>query len=846
MAEPATLALGWRLARRELRGGLAGFRLLLACLALGVFAIAAIGSVSTAIRSSLEAHARDLLGGDLEFRLAQRPMPDDAASWLRTQGQISTLKVMRAMLRVPDGESALTEIKVADAAYPLAGVVSLSPAGTLAAALAVIDGVPGIVVAPGLLDRLHAKIGDRLLLGDAAVQIRAVLASEPDSGGGMFALGPRSIIGWEALAATGLDRPGTLSTTLVRVGLPASVEPEAVAVEAKRRFPDAGWSIRDRAHASEGIQNFVERTASFLSLAGLASLAVGGLGVANAVRAYLIGKESVIATLKCLGAPARLILVIYFMQILVLASVGIVGGTGFGALAPLVVQELFGGLLPVPLDTTPHPLPLVEAALFGLLTTITYALWPLARARRLSPTSLFRRGAGGSSGAKRLNDLPGVAVSALLLVSLVIGLSAVPVQAAWFLAGLAVALAIFWLVARLIMAGARRLGRLPLHPPAWLRLALANLHRPGNATLAVSLSLGIGLTLLVAVDAVERTLEATLGDAVAAHAPSFFFIDIQPDQVADFTALLRAESEVTDVALQPSLRTRITSVNTTPIEQVHAAERERDLARQERGLSYADSLPPGSTLTSGAWWPQDYAGPPLASIDETLAKGLGIGVGDTLTLDVVGHSITARIANLRHIDWIGFGINFFMLLDPHTLKAAPQTWIATARVPPGAPEAALANAVAGHFPNVSSVPVRDAIATVRTLLGAFAAVIRVTAVLCLATGILVLAGAVAAGHRQRLADAVVLKVLGATRGDVVGAFVAEYGVLGLVTAFIATGVGTLSAWLVVTDIMHAQWIFLPITVLATVAGSATLTIAIGLVGTWWTLRQKPGPLLRNA
>jgi len=358
------------------------------------------------------------------------------------------------------------------------------------------------------------------------------------------------------------------------------------------------------------------------------------------------------------------------------------------------------------------------------------------------------------------------------------------------------------------------------------------------------LSLGIGLTVLVTIALVEGNLLREVRDALPAAAPSYFFIDIQPDQVVAFDALMTTTPGVTGFERVPSLRGRITRINGVPVERVAVAADAQWAVASERGLTYAAEPPRGSRIVAGKWWPPDYAGPPLVSLDAEIARGMGLGIGDTLAVNVLGREVTAEVASLRAIEWTSLGINYVIVFAPGTLEAAPQTHIATARATP-AVEDALERAVTDRFPNVSAIRVKDALDAIARILGQIAIAMRVTAAITVIAGTLVLAGAVAAGHRRRVYDAVVLKVLGATRGDFGRVFVVEYGLLGLATAAIAALIGSIAAYLLLTRVMRADWVFLPGAVLAITLLATILTLVIGFAGTWKALGAKAAPLLRN-
>ncbi|HEX6841918.1 MAG TPA: FtsX-like permease family protein [Stellaceae bacterium] len=837
----ATLPLSWRLARRELRGGLRGFRIFLACLALGVAVIAGVGSLSAAVSAGLHADARAMLGGDVELHLVHRTATPQQRAYLAKEADVSEVAQMRAMARTETGdERTLIELKAVDRAYPLYGDVTLDPPQSLAAATAERDGHWGAAVAPGLLTRLKLHLGDSIQIGDATFVLRAVVTHEPDAATGGFEFGPRVMVAAPALAETGLLAPGALVGYSYRLRLPPNADIPAWVAAVKRAFPTAGWRIREFGNAAPSIERLVGRVTVFMTLVGLTALLVGGIGVGNAVRGYIGGKTATIATLKCLGAPGRLVFTTYLAQILTLAAGGILIGVVLGALTPLLATPLISSF-PITTRVSLYPAPLLFAAVFGLLTTLAFALWPLAAARDVPAASLFRDLVDPAPRWPRPGYVLATAASALALAGLGIVTATDRVTAAWFIAGAAGALIAFHLVALGIVALARRAGR-PRAPR--LRLALANLYRPGAPTAGIVASLGIGLTVLVAIALIERNVDNTIDERLPEHSPSYFFIDIQPDQVAEFDKLIAATPGVSQVERVASLRGRITEINGVPVEKAVVAPEAQWTIQSERGLTYATSVPRGSRVVAGEWWPKDYHGPPLVSMDAEIARGMSLKIGDTITVNVLGRDVTATIANLREIDWTSLGINFVLVFSPGMLEAAPQTHIATARTPPGE-EAALERAVTDRFPNVSAIAVKDALAALSQIVTAIATALRATAAITLAAGTLVLAGAVAAGQRRRVYEAVVLKVLGATRNDITRAFLIEYGILGLATAALAAALGTLAAYLVLTRIMHQDWTFLPGALVSTALIATALTLGIGYAGTWKALGAKAAPFLRN-
>lgn len=838
--------LALKFARRELRGGLRGLRIFLACLALGVAAIAAVGSSSSAIEAGLAADARVILGGDVDIRLVNRRAGEAEREYLRRAGGFSEVTELRAMARLPARDArALIELKSVDSAYPLAGAVELSPAMPLAEALTYRDGVFGAAVEPGTLERLNAKIGDRVRVGDAEFEIRTVILREPDRGANAFILGPRLMIAADAFPATGLIVPGSLFNSRYRVALPRTASLAEFRGALERDLPDAGWRVLDRSDAAPGLKRLLERVTMYLTLVGLTALLIGGVGIANAVRSYLDLRLGTIATLKCLGAENRFVFMVYLGQILALALVGTLVGLAVGVAAPFLLAQLLAGSLPFAPRFGIYPLPVALAAGFGMLTAVAFSLWPLAVTRAVSPSGLFRSRIAPAPARLARRDVMAIAAAAILLVGLAAVAARDPWIAVWFGLTAVATLAVLTGAARLVAWAADKWrANLETSRVAWLRLALSNLRRPGAETATVMLSLGLGLVALVAVALVEGNLAREVNEEIPDEAPAFFIIDIQPGQLAPFLETVRGIEGVGAVEHVPSLRGRITALNGVPAEKVAAAPDVAWVTRGDRGLTYAAAPPPGTKLVAGRWWPADYTGPPLVSFDAKAAEGLGLSLGDTITVNLLGREITARIANLREIDWGSLGINFVIVFAPGALEDVPQTQLATVRVDRDH-EFQVEKAVTDRFPNVSVIRVRDVLESANAILEKIGAAVRVLAFITLGAGILALAGAVAAGHKRRVYDSVVLKVLGARRADVLRAFLAEFGLLGLAAGVLAVAIGIPVAAAVLVYFMHMEFVLLPGAAAVTVILGIAACLAFGFAGTWLALGERASRFLRN-
>jgi putative ABC transport system permease protein len=835
------IGLAARLARRELRSGLQGLGLMVACLALGVAAIAVVGALSAAIGRGMAEQGQPLLGGDIEFAVMHRQLTPAEQAFLNDRGQVSTVATFRGMAAAR-GRRTLVEIKAVDALYPLFGSVKLAARLDLHDALAKRGNRFGAVADPVLLDKLGIAAGDVIKLGNAEFELSTALVSEPDRVGDGFALGPRLMISREALAATGLVQPGSLVTWRNRLKLDrgGTEEVRQVIKEAKRRFPDAGWRLRGRDNAAPQVGRFVERVSFFLSLAGLTALITGGVGVMNTVRAFLNRRMANIAMLKCLGAPSCLVFLTYFIEVLAVALVAIIIGLVPGAVAPAVVNALLASMLPLPIATGIEWGALALAAAYGFAAAVGFAVGPLQLAMDVRAITLLRSNAGLAPSGRRSGIIAIQSVAALALAAMALNSLPDLTITAWFLGGLALSFLVLSGLARLMMMAAERL---PAPANAVRAYALASLYRPGSATPSAVLALGLGLTLFVTLALVDRSLSSELRSSLPASAPSFYFLDVPNSEHDRFVTLLRDTSGSDRIGDAPMLRGQITKVNGVAADKVRPSSDASWALGGDRGLTYAEEPPRGSTIIAGEWWPPNYSGPPLVSFTADVAKGLGLKLGDTVSVNVLGREVTAKIASLREVNWRSLEMNFVMIFSPNTLGQAPHTHLVTVHAAPDLQPAVL-KAVSQAFPAVTAISIAEALEAVGAVLGRLMLAVRLASGVTLAAGMLVLAGALAATLAGRQRDFAILKTFGATRRQLIWALVGEHALLGLVSAGFALLIGSLSALLIVRHVMEMPFAFSLAVALWTAALAMGLTVAAGVATAWPALSVKPARHLR--
>lgn len=852
-ALPSRQLSGWmtslRLAQRDLRGGLRGFTVFIACIALGVAAIAGVGSFAQGLTAGLTLQGRVILGGDVAFSLIQREASAAEDAFLRQHGEVSQVATLRAMAHTGDARSALVELKAVDGAYPLYGAVGTDPDQPLAEILSQRDGAFGAAVDPTLLIRLDLAPGARVTVGNATIELRATLKSEPDKLAGGIGFGPRLLVSDAALRATGLLQPGSLVRWLYRLRLPvvdgSDSAARAVVAAAGVALPEAGWEMRTSRNASPQLERNIERFTQYLTLVGLTALLVGGVGVANSTRHYLDRKRDVIATMKALGATGTRMVAIYLTEVLMLAALGAVIGLAVGAALPFAAVWALGSLIPLPVAPALYPGQLALALAYGLMTAATFALWPLGRAHDVPVSALFRDTIAPEPRWPRKRYVIAAAATGLLLAALAVA-AAFDRRIALIFIVIAVAVFVLLrLVAVAVMAAARLA---PRQRSPIRRLAMANIHRPGALTPTVVLSLGLGLALLVTVIEIDGNLRRQFTAALPDKAPSFYFLDIQAADAERFDAFVRRHAPDARFERVPMLRGRIVSANGVKAEDMKPRPDAAWVLQSDRGITYGTEVPAGSRVVEGTWWPPDYSGPPLLSFEKKVAEGLGLKMGDDVTVNVLGRNVTARIDNLRSLDWQSLGINFVLTFSPNAFRGAPHTHIATVAFPGGAApehELALFKAVSGEFPAVTTLRVKDALDSFATIVMNLVVAVRAASAIALVAAILVLGGALAASHRHRVYDAVVLKTLGAARAQLLAAYALEYLMVGSAAVLFGVAAGSLAAWHVVVHVMTLpfRWEAMPAAVAAIAA--LAITMMCGLIGTAAALGKKPAPVLRT-
>jgi putative ABC transport system permease protein len=839
----------WAMAWRETRGSFRHFLFFLTCLALGVGALVGISGFAFSLESAIQKEARNLMAGDLEIR-SHQPLSSQSVSMIQAlQGQGILFTTVYELIAMVSGMNAtvtqLVELEAVGAGYPFYGRFITEPPG---AAKDFLDD-HNALVEEALLIRLNLKVGDRIKLGQAEFTITGVIKKEPDRVAGTFSLGPRVMISQEGLTRTELIQPGSRVRYRTLLKLPQTANLEAIKSQIETALAAEKVRVTAYQEAQPRLRRFLKNLTTYLGLVGLTALLVGGIGVANSVQVFLRGKMDSLAILKCLGAGSGTIFRVYLLQTLLLGLLGCLAGVALGLGIQTLFPVLLSGFLPADLEWHRSFLPVAQGIAMGLLTTLLFSLAPLLGIWGVPPAYIFRRDfipaesaqSPASGKQSRFVSVGMIAVVVGGLVCLAIWQAESFNVGGLFIGVLAASLLLLRLGAGL---GIRMVKAVRRPRSLMWRHGLANLYRPGSqATLSV-LSIGVGVTVILAVHLVEMSLLGQVGENVPRDAPSFFFIDIQTDQKDQFQQLLLQQGK--NPEMTPIVRGRLHAVGDQKVAEMDLTGRsDAWYFQREYVVTSQESLPRDNRVARGRWWdPGDAFVSPQISAEADAAHHLGVDIGSTLTFDIQGVLISATVTSIREVNWGSMSTNFFVIFSPGALEGAPTTYIATVRTMPEE-DATLQRQVVSAFPNVTAINIRHVLDTVRQVLERIGLVVRFMGVFTIAVGLVVLAGAIATTRHWRTRESVILKTLGATRGLVAKTFAVEYTVLGSIAGLVGSGMASLLAFIFLRFVMDLPWQFQPGALLTGVVSTLFLTVLTGFLTTFRILGQKTLAILRH-
>ena len=791
-----------KIALRELRGGVKGFRIFVICLALGSMALATISSTKKSINVGLDQKAVEVLGGDISVRITYRFASKNELEFIKENSSSFTETTdFRSMAIISENgtpvDSTLIRVKGVDNNYPLYGEIKTIPNIMHTDALKKIDGVYGLIVAEPLIARLNLVLGDRIQIGNKLFDVRALLLSEPDSGGSSFSFAPRVIAYNKGLIESGLLTLGTMFDTDYKLKAPG-VDSRQLKEKAAKLFKQSGMRWKDSSEATPGIDRFVDRLTSFLLLIGMAGLAIGGIGVALSVTVYLERKNVTIATLKTLGASDKVIFNSYFLIILTFAIMGSTLGAFLGALIPIGFGPLLASQFPIPIVFDLYYEPVLNAIFYGILTAIVFSTWPLGKMINNNVSSLIR----GTPSQKRV--LPHFRYQLLCLLTLLILIfsfsirSPQPMISVGVFCGIAVSLVSLVIMARGIKIICSALVSSNIFKRNLrIRLALSSISGPNSEVSLTMLSVGLGLIVLATIGQIDHNLRYNIDNDLKEKAPTFFLLDIQNSQLQNLEDLMLSSGGVSNFSSAPMMRGIISKINGIPAEDFVG---DHWAIRGDRGLTYSEYLPQNGKIIEGEWWAENYNGDPVISFAANEAKEMGLSIGDKITVNVLGRDIVGKITNFRDVNFASMQINFLMMFNPSALETAPHSHIATIYSDDSS-EAALLRKISKGYPNITAIPMRDTLTQVSETLSTIASITRLSSIITIIIGFVVLVGVSAATERKRSYEACLLKTLGASNSLILMSFTLRSAIVGAGAGIMAITVGNLSAWAIVSLVM---------------------------------------------
>lgn len=839
----------WNMAWRETRGSFRHFVFFLVCIALGVGALVGVSGFAMNLELAMQREARSLMAGDLEIR-SHRPLSPDGVQLIQNlqdrRIQSTTVYELIAMVSGQDGiATQMVELKAVGPGYPFYGRLITDPPVSRET---IFNHNDSALVEESLLIRLGLNAGEQIRIGQAEFTITGVIQKEPDRVAGPFSLGPRVMISQEGLTRTELIQPGSRVRYRTLLKVPEGIDLESIQQEIETALAGERVRVSSYGESQPRLRRFLKNLTVYLGLVGFTALLVGGIGVANSVQVFLKGKLDTLAILKCLGASSRVIFRVYLLQTTFLGLLGCLAGVGLGLGIQFVLPVFLADFLPTDLKWTLPILPAASGVALGLLSCFLFSLWPLLRYRGTSPALLFRRDVAQIESDRMWKGQQQRASFFVTTGTIVVGLVILAIWQAGSLnvGGLYIGILTFSLLFLRLAAGLaiRTLKALPRPRVLVWRHGLANIHRPGSHAVLAILSIGVGVTIILAVQLVQASLLRQVGENIPKDAPSFFFIDIQADQKDRFEQFLKQQDRKAD--LTPIVRTRLHAVHGTKVVDMDLSGRsDAWYFWREYVVTSMSRLPSENKVKRGRWWgTADDPIRPQISVEEDAAKHLGVDLGSTLTFDIQGVLVTATVTSIREVNWGSLSTNFFVIFSPGALKGAPMTYIATVRTTPDE-DMTLQRQVISAFPNVTAINIRHVLETVRHVLEQIGRVVRFMTVFTIAAGLVVMTGAIAATRHWRTQESVILKTLGATRTRVAKIFAVEYGLLGTVAGTVGAAMASLMAFVLLKWVLDVPLHFQPFSLLGGVIATIVLTVLTGFLTTFRILALKPLIILRS-
>ena len=799
-----------KLSLRELKGSFNEFKIVMISIFLGVFIITAVGSLSKNLKYEINNKSSELLGGDFELSTTYQEFPIKIKEWLEKNGKTSLIIELRTMLSSNQSvglKRRIVELKAVDQNWPLKGVPIIVPNKSINKSLKMNDNNNGALIDASLKNQLEIKVGDVLQLGKTKIQINGIIKKEPDRMFSFATFGSRLLISNATLKASGLVIPGSL----VKYKIKFIPNNKNIDLSFLNKFVQGtNISIKNIKNSTNNFNSFIEKTSLFISLVGLITLLISGVGISNGVKGYLIKKIKNIAIFKALGAQNSIVFKIYFFQIIFIFLISIIPALIAGISIPFLLKTLISDSFLSTFEPFIFLEPIIISFLFGLIVCILFTIIPISKTYEIKPIQLLRLSAHHS-----LNNYS-KKISALLLI-LIFALCFLIFK---LTNDLKLSVYIFGvvLISFLILKGMTNLfflsfRKLKFKIGSLLEIARKSLIRPDTFAKSIVISFSIGLALLITLNIIEESLDHKIANTINKQAPNYFLIDIQPNQINQVKALTAEFIGEDSLNAQPMLRGRVTAINNIKVENLKINKDVNWVLKRDRAFSWSNKTPKNVKIISGEWWPNDYTGPLLLSIGDKVAKGLNVKIGDKIQFNILGRNFEAEIFNTREIIWQNMDINFIFILSKNKIQNAPHSWIATTTNTNKEMNNALIEKIVSNFSNISSVSVEETYVAIKSILNLLITIVNSIAFITLLSGVIVLAGILNVSKKDKLYEVAIFKILGARPKKIIFLWLQEFLIIGLMASLISILIGMSVSFILVTYIFQIDYYFNYITLI---------------------------------
>ena len=830
-----------KLSLRELKGSFNEFKIVMISIFLGVFIITAVGSLSKNLKYEINNKSSELLGGDFELSTTYQEFPIKIKEWLEKNGKTSLIIELRTMLTSNQSvglKRRIVELKAVDQNWPLKGVPIIVPNKSINKSLKMNDNNNGALIDASLKNQLEIKVGDVLQLGKTKIQINGIIKKEPDRMFSFATFGSRLLISNATLKASGLVIPGSL----VKYKIKFIPNNKNIDLSFLNKFVQGtNISIKNIKNSTNNFNSFIDKTSLFISLVGLITLLISGVGISNGVKGYLIKKIKNIAIFKALGAQNSIVFKIYFFQIIFIFLISIIPALIAGISIPFLLKTLISDSFLSTFEPFIFWEPIIISFLFGLIVCILFTIIPISKTYEIKPIQLLRLSAHHS-----LNNYS-KKISALLLI-LIFALCFLifkltnDIKLSVYIFGVV-------LISFLILKGMTNLfflffRKLKFKIGSLLEMARKSLIRPDTFAKSIVISFSIGLALLITLNIIEESLEHKIANTINKQAPNYFLIDIQPNQINQVKALTAEFIGEDSLNAQPMLRGRVTAINNIKVENLKINKDVNWVLKRDRAFSWSNKTPKNVKIISGEWWPNDYTGPLLLSIGDKVAKGLNVKIGDKIQFNILGRNFEAEIFNTREIIWQNMDINFIFILSKNKIQNAPHSWIATTTNTNKEMNNALIEKIVSNFSNISSVSVEETYVAIKSILNLLITIVNSIAFITLLSGVIVLAGILNVSKKDKLYEVAIFKILGARPKKIIFLWLQEFLIIGLMASLISILIGMSVSFILVTYIFQIDYYFNYITLITLSLIVPVLITIVSFIKMLKLIYSKPLDVLR--